>query len=122
MKQTCRYTALIMAVILATLSLQSCAEDDEYYGNPLVGTWQMVAPLNGFYNQFTFYSNGTGTYYVEDDWGSDSYYINWYVYGNQLQVEFPDEMDTMSFLWQIDGYSLYLYPSDGSATWVYRLY
>ena len=122
MKQIYRYAALLTTIFLATLALQSCATDDEYYDHPLVGTWQMVAPLNGFYNEFTFYSNGTGAYFVEDDWGQDNYYINWYAYGNQLQVEFPDQMDTMSFTWQMDGYSLYLYPVEGGATWVYRLY
>ncbi|MCM1163572.1 MAG: hypothetical protein NC339_04910 [Muribaculaceae bacterium] len=102
--------------------MSSCDPDDEYYGNPLVGTWQMVAPLDGFYNEFTFYADGSGTYYVEDDWGRDNYYINWYLYGNQLQVDFPDQMDTMYFTCQVSGYSLYLYPSDGGTPWVYQLY
>lgn len=118
----CRHTAIITAIILATLSLTSCDDDDEYYGNPLVGTWQMIAPLDGFYNEFTFYSDGSGAYYVEDSWGSDTYYINWYLYGSQLQVDFPDQMDTMYFTCSIQGYNLFLYPDNGGNPWVYQLY
>ncbi|MCM1521119.1 MAG: hypothetical protein NC039_00535 [Muribaculaceae bacterium] len=122
MRQFLRYASLLTVLLITVTLTSSCNDEEEFYDNPLVGTWQMVAPLDEFYNEFTFYADGSGSYYVEDDWGSDTYYIYWYVYGNQLQVDFPDQMDSMYFTWQSDGYTLYLYPSDGSMPWVYRYY
>lgn len=114
---------MVVALIIASITLVSCDDDDDYYyGSPLVGTWQMVAPVGQFYNEFTFYANGSGSYYVEDYYGSDEYYIEWWTNGSALTVDFPDEMDTMYFTYRISGYSLYLYPSEGGEPWVYQLY
>ena len=123
MKQLYRYTALIATVLIMTLTLTSCTDYDEpYYNHTLVGTWQMVSPVGLFYNEFTFYPDGSGNYYVSDQYGEDNYYIEWYVNGSQLTVDFPDQMDTMYFTWSVTGYSLYLYPSTGGNPWVYQLY
>lgn len=100
MKQLYRYTTLIATVLIMTLTITSCTDDDEpYYNHPLVGTWQMVSPVGIFYNEFTFYPDGSGNYYVSDQYGEDNYYIEWYVNGSQLTVDFPDQMDTMYFTW-----------------------
>ncbi|MDE5727690.1 MAG: hypothetical protein K2H83_03825 [Duncaniella sp.] len=112
-------TGLLLAVIMtAALSLTSCVVDDE---DPFItGNWRMVAPLGDFYNEFSFRRNGTGYYYVEDYYGQDTFDIIWYTSGNQLTVEFPDQMDQMYFTWQSNGDVLYLYPWEGGDTWIYN--
>jgi len=116
-----RFGLLLAVIMTAALSMTSCVVDD--YEDPfIVGNWRMVAPLGDIYNEFSFRSNGTGTYYVEDIYGADSYYINWYTSGNQLTVEFPDEMDQMYFTWQSNGDVLYLWPWEGGDTWIYNRY
>lgn len=114
-----RYGLLLAAIMTAMFAMTSCVPDDD--DDPFItGRWYMVAPLGDIYNEFIFNSNGTGTYYVEDVWGQDTYYINWYTAGNQLTVEFPDEFDQMYFQWQSNGEVLYLQPSTGGPTWVYN--
>lgn len=124
MKQTIRYASLLSLILLAMLTVTSCDTDDDLYGNPIVGNWQMVAPLDQFYNEFSFYADGTGSYYVEDDLGPDTYYIEWYTDGPELWVYFPDTMgaDSMYFTWRVSGPTLYLYPDGAGTPWVYQWY
>ena len=122
MKQILRFSVILLTVMLYALPLTSC-DDDDYFGDPLVGTWQMVAPADSFYNEFTFNPDGSGTYYVEDWFGADTYYIEWYTTGrDRLVVEFPNEWDSMYFIYNVSGRSLYLYPEEGGDPWVYRFY
>lgn len=111
-----------LAVILSTLlALTACDPDDDYYYDPpIVGGWQLIAPSTIGYNEFYFYPDGSGTYYVDDYYGEDSYYIEWDIYGQQLTVYFPDQGDTMYFSWAVRGATLYLYPSGGGEPWVYQ--
>lgn len=123
MKQVYRYAAMLTVILVSAMCFTACDDDDDYYyGNPIVGDWQMVSQTGYFYNEFTFYPDGTGTYYVEDQYGSDTYYIQWDTYGSQLTVDFPNQMDTMYFNWSVQGNTLYLYPDDGGNPWVYRAY
>lgn len=117
-----RYGLLLVAITVAALSLSSCAPDDDGPEAYIIGDWYMVAPLGDIYNEFTFYSNGTGSYYVEDAWGADEYYIEWYTSGNSLTIDFPYDYDQMYFQWQCNGDVLYLQPSTGGPTWVYNRY
>lgn len=124
MKRIFRYTSLLSVILLAMLTVSACDTEDDYYGSPIVGSWRMVAPLDQFYNEFTFYPDGTGSYFVDDYWGPDTYYIEWYTEGPELWVYFPDTMgaDNMYFRWRVIGSSLYLYPDGGGTPWVYQWY
>ncbi|MCI9286077.1 MAG: hypothetical protein HFJ91_09915 [Muribaculaceae bacterium] len=116
-----RPVLLLGMMLVAMVMLQSCDPDDDYYYDdpPLVGTWELVSPPTIGYNEFTFYPDGSGTYYVNDYYGEDTYYIEWEAWGGQLTVYFPGQMDTMYFNWSIRGNNLYLYPDDGSGPWIY---
>ncbi len=126
MKEVYRYASLLF-IAVATLMLSSCDSDDEpyYYDDldpRLVGEWVLVSNSGPFDNEFIFYSNGTGSYYVNDSYGPTTYYINWWTYGDNLTVDFPNQGgDQMYFSYEFMGGYLYLYPSSGG-TWIYEPY
>lgn len=108
---------LTLLVMFAALFMTSCDDDDDYY-SPLEGSWYIVEPPTADYNEYDFYSNGTGNYYVEDYAGNSNYYFTWETFGSDLYIYFA-QGDTWRFSWLIrDGY-LYLYPYGGGLPLVY---
>lgn len=112
------FPALLLITIF--VGLTSCSDEPYYYdAPPFVGGWQLVGPPSVGYNEFVFYPDGSGTYYVNDYYGEDTYYMEWEVYGSQLTVYFPSDFDTMYFSWRYANGYLYLYPDGGGQPWVY---
>ncbi|MDE5724968.1 MAG: hypothetical protein K2I12_03040 [Duncaniella sp.] len=110
------FTFPALLLILTLIGLTSCAADDPYYDySPIVGGWYLVDSPGVIYNEFEFYSDGSGLYYADDGYGSE--YIEWVTYGNQLTVYLASE--TWDFDWAIRGGYLYLYPYAGGPTMVY---
>ncbi len=117
LKQKHLFTFSVLMIAFSLLGLTSCA-DEPYYGEPpIIGGWQLVGPPSVGYNEFVFYPDGSGTYYVDDAYGTDTYYIEWETFGNELTVYFST--DTMYFNWAIRNGYLYLYPIDGVPAWMY---
>lgn len=109
-----------LALLVTSLfTLTGCADENDFYGPSIIGGWQLVSTNTG-YNEFTFYPDGSGSYYVDDYYGEDYYYIDWETWGNQLNIYFPTE--TWQFSWSIRNGYLYLYPYGGGEPWVYQRY
>lgn len=105
-----------LMLMMVVVGLASCSDEPYYNNSPLVGGWYLVDSSSGaIYNEFEFYSDGSGTYYADDGYGTE--YISWESWGNQLNVYFPSE--TWQFSWSYRGGYLYLYPFDGGSTLVY---
>lgn len=110
------FTFQALMLMITILGLTSCVEDEPYYDySPLIGGWYLVDSPGVIYNEFEFYSNGSGNYYADDGYGDE--YIEWSSYGNQLTVYLQSE--TWDFNWAIRGGYLYLYPYGGGPTMVY---
>ena len=120
LKHSARHIFYLMAAIVCCISLTSC-DDNDYYGNPIVGRWQLIAPTNVDYNEYAFFGNGSGRYFVSDAWGEDYYYFTWETYGDRLNVYF-DNGDVWYFGWTVQGYNLYLYPDNSPIPLVYQYY
>lgn len=116
-----RNLLLMVVALMCCVTLSSCEDDGYYYGNPIVGRWQLIAPTNVDYNEYVFYSNGTGAYYIQDAWGEDEYYFRWDVFGDQLSIYF-DNGENWYFGWTVQGYNLYLYPDNSGIPLVYQYY
>ena len=100
---------LFLAMFIACVSLSSCADEDDYYDYyDLVGKWYEVAPEYG--NVYTFYGNGTGSWY--DNYDAYEYYIYWSVSGSELCIDYGDG-DLYYYGWSIQDNTLYLYPDVG---------
>ena len=113
-------TLFMMLFMFATLTaLTSCEPDDD---NPfyLNGTWQQVAPTIDGYAAYTFYSDGTGYYYVDDYYGEDEYDFVWWTEGPSGLVIDYGYGDVYSYGYSVQRYDLYLYPDDGSNPLVFR--
>lgn len=103
----------ILAIsIIAAVSLPSCQSDDywddPYYYSALCGSWELYSvndnPIGYMgYTQFTFYSDGTGTY--------GQYNMNgvWNTYQITWECNFPDDFNNV----------LYVYTWDGQV-WIYN--
>ncbi|MBD5345016.1 MAG: hypothetical protein HDR90_08550 [Bacteroides sp.] len=111
---------LLFAAVMVCLAFTSC-DDDDYYNNPLVGRWELVAPTDVDYNCFYFYPDGTGQYYVDDFWGEDWYYFSWEVNGPNLAVYFNNG-DVWYYSWTVQGSSLYLYAPGENVPYVYNYF
>lgn len=120
-KYIIRKILVMMVAVMSVMALSSCDDDDTYYGNPLTGRWQLIAPTNVNYNEWVLNPNGTGTYFVSDYWGDDYYPIRWNSYGNQLQVYFQNG-EVWNYGWTVQGYTLYLYPDNSGIPLVYQSY
>lgn len=105
MPRSMRFLPLFVVALMASLSLTSCEPDDDNYYS-FVGTWEEVAPNNGF---FTFYNNGSGywsDYYGNQDW------FDWWTSGQSITIQW-DDYPTDYYNWSFAGNSLYLYPYNG---------
>lgn len=111
------------AAVAASSTLTSCSDDDYYYDpyyySPIVGSWGSAA--SGFYyNEFTFYSDGTGIYSAYNDFGNwESWAITWATSGNSLNVYFVNTGQSWYYTWRTSGN--YLYLTNGSTQSVYGL-
>ncbi|MCM1520221.1 MAG: hypothetical protein NC098_05490 [Lachnoclostridium sp.] len=111
---------MTLVAIICCMSMTSC-DDEDNYGNPIIGRWQLIAPTNVDYNEYYFYPDGTGAYYISDAWGQDMYYFDWNTYGDQLTIYF-DNGDIWNYGWTVQGYNLYLYPDNSGIPLVYQYY
>lgn len=103
---------LMLLALTAFTTFTSCdPEDDEFYY--LTGTWVQVAPTIDGYASYSFYDDGTGYYYVNDDWGEDGYNFAWWTEGNSGLVIDYGYGEVYSFGYSLSGNNLYLYPDDG---------
>lgn len=125
---TRRHTWLA-AIIIALMAVTLAACDDLPADNPrstiLPGTWYYDGSSGspGYWgnSQFTFYNNGTGYYYGEDQQGyTDTWYITWQSYGGrQLSVWFQDGT-TWNFDYSLNGYGeLQLSPWEAPSVTLY---
>ncbi len=112
--------ALMVIAIVAGWSMTSC-DDGDYYNHPLVGNWALVAPTNVDYNEYYFYPDGTGQYFVSDYWGQDYYNFAWDTAGPNLTVYFYNG-DVWQFGWTVQGNSLYLYSGNDPVPYVYTYF
>lgn len=112
------FSLSLLLVMFAAMFMTSCDDDDDYWYSPLEGSWTIVDPPGVDYNEYTFYSDGTGVYYIEDYAGNPSYYFTWETFNNNLYVYF-NMGETWRFTWLIrDGY-LYLYSPGSGVPLVY---
>lgn len=62
-----KYLTLLIATIMAVLTMTSCGDEDQYYYSPIEGTWELVS-INGMpvdepqVCEFIFYGDGSGLY------------------------------------------------------------
>lgn len=112
MKKIKNVLLLFSLTVVAMLSLQSCGDDEPYFGSPVAGRWELVE-VDGYpvveseVCEFIFYSDGTGVY------GQYQPYPQW---------------NESSIAWELDYAAggaeyLYVYPGYGQM-WRYlvRLY
>lgn len=91
---------LLMAVLAMSASFFSCSDDDK---SKLIGTWRYTHPTEGWYDQFTFRSDMTGTYRFVDSDGfaeSDSF-------------TFSDTGKMVTIIWGAGGQMTLTYEIDG---------
>ncbi|MDE5982311.1 MAG: hypothetical protein K2G92_04245, partial [Duncaniella sp.] len=83
-----RNVAVAMLLVFLTGAVTTSCEDEPGY-DWLVGTWRIVAPPSEPDNMFTFYGDGTGTYWGPDDWGTSwNYYpFYWEAIGDELYID-----------------------------------
>lgn len=117
-----RNVAVAMLLVFLTGAVTTSCEDEPGY-DWLVGTWRIVAPPSEPDNMFTFYGDGTGTYWWPDDWGTSwNYYpFYWEAVGDELYIDFYNG-DTWFYYYQLRGGSLYLYDDWNSTPLVYNIY
>lgn len=112
------FSVSLLLVMFFALFTTSCDDDDDYYMSPIEGSWAIVDPPEVDYNEYFFFSDGTGTYYIEDYAGNSTYYFTWQTFGNVLYVYF-NTGDTWRYTWYLrDGY-LYMYRDGTNVPLVY---
>lgn len=110
---------LAVIAIITLTSLSSCdEEEDPYYYDGVVGTWQQVAPAVLSGDVYTFYNNGYGFYQGYD---GDSDFSWWYSDG-YLVLNFGSGYPNEYYSYEFQGGSLYMYPTDSYDTWVLNPY
>lgn len=108
---------LLLVMFVSLFTTTSC-DDDDYY-NPVVGNWSIIEPANAYYNEYCFYPDGTGTYYIDDYAGQSTYYFTWQTYEDFLYIYF-NMGDTWTFNWDVSFGCLYLYPIGSPYPYVYK--
>lgn len=67
------FSLSLILVMFVALFTTSC-DDDDYYCSPIEGNWEIVDPPNVDYNEYSFFHDGTGAYYIEDYYGNSTYH------------------------------------------------
>lgn len=111
------FSLSLILVMFVALFTTSC-DDDEGYCSPIEGNWEIVDPPNVDYNEYSFFHDGTGAYYIEDYYGNSTYYFTWQIYGDSLYVYFTTG-DTWTFRWYISNGYLYLYRNGAVVPLIY---
>lgn len=108
-KKTLSGSVILLALMISCMSLASCDDDDDYGYYDIVGKWYEVAPEYG--NVYTFYGNGTGSWY--DNYDVYEYYIYWSVRGSEMTIDYGDGEGPYYYSWSMQDNTLYLYPDAG---------
>lgn len=110
--------SLLLVMFVSLFTTTSC-DDDHHYYNPIVGNWSLTDPVDAYYNEYYFYPDGTGIYYIDDYYGESTYYFTWETYHSYLYVYF-NTGETWTYRWDFRYGCLYLYPIGSPYPFIYQ--
>lgn len=97
MKKIFNYLLIATLLIGTAVSFSSCKDDDEDYS--IVGTWKCT-DTSGWYELWTFNSNGTGTYQEYYNGKVDDAEMFTYSYANNMIIEnYNGETEVTTIKW-----------------------
>jgi hypothetical protein len=115
---------LFVVMMFVSVAMTSCDDDyyPDYYGSPIVGTWQLTGVPGFDVTEFDFYDDGTGYYYAYDSYGTwTSWPITYNIYGSRLTV-YVSTGQIWNYTWRCSGTMLILQDLDVYGNTLYFQY